>query len=40
MGLAKAYDDAKALCEIIDTAEARLAIALATVEGKMNKSAA
>lgn len=37
---AKAHDDAKALCEIIGTAEARLAVAVATVEGAASKSAA
>ena len=40
MALAEAHDDAKALCEIIGTAEARLAVAVATVEGAASKSAA
>jgi predicted ATPase with chaperone activity len=40
MEFAKAHDDAKALCEIIGTAEARLAVAVATVEGGVTKSAA
>lgn len=37
---ATAHDDAKALCEIIGSAEARLAVALATVECAASKSAA
>ena len=40
MALAEAHDDAKALCDLIGTAEARLAVAVATVEGGVTKSAA
>ena len=39
MDFAKAHDGAKALCELIGSAEARLAVAIAAVEGGARKSA-